>query len=101
MDSDFPIREQEQLPSLHVDMDNNPVTWNSADHDLLIEVNTTLKYVREEIGQLTQSISDNGLDHETRIRSLERQRWMIVGASSIVAALIGWISNIVGSGGHL
>lgn len=80
-----------------------------SDHDLLIELKTQMVAVREDIQKLSDTtftrltnLEQNSVskfqfdDHETRMRSLERQRWMIVGGSAVVAAIIGYASNIIG-----
>lgn len=79
-------------------MATNRATWNSADHDLLIKLNTLVEAVREDIRTMNNGVQASLVDHETRIRSLERQRWLIVGGAAAVAAVIGWFTNFFGHG---
>jgi hypothetical protein len=69
-------------------MPDTPASWNQGDHDLLIELKTIMGAVREDIHNLKNIVQSSTLDHETRIRALEQQRWMIVGGAGVVATLV-------------
>jgi anti-sigma-K factor RskA len=56
------------------------------DHDLLIRLDEKVDGLHRKIDTLTD-------DHEVRIRSLERWRWIVVGMSAIVASVITWAST--------
>lgn len=60
---------------------------SDVDHDLLIELKVKLEGLIEKVGQLTD-------DHEKRIRSLERWRWITVGMSTVVATIMGYVVRI-------
>lgn len=74
-----------------------------TDHDVLIELRTEMKGVREDLRDIKTGNARVTDDHEKRLRELERlsERWL--GKQSIASALIGaafalacaWIS-----GGH-
>ena len=55
-------------------------TTPSADHDLLIEVNTNVKNLAATLGQYTDSNNRVTQDHELRIRSLESENQQLKGA---------------------
>ena len=44
-----------------------------SDHDLLIELKSEVRALRDELKKVTDSYSKLVEDHETRIRSLEKQ----------------------------
>ena len=44
-----------------------------TDHDLLIELKSEVRALRDELKKVTDSYSKLVEDHETRIRSLEKQ----------------------------
>ena len=49
---------------------------DKTDHDMIIEIHTDMKYVREDIGELKERVkTQNG-----RIGILEQFRWRIGGA---------------------
>jgi len=50
----------------------------SSDHDLLIEIKTTLQIFVTKIE-----------DHENRLRDVERKVWRAAGAASILGVLVG------------
>ena len=60
----------------------------SQDHDLLIELRTEMRGVREDIKDIKDGTADKLLDHETRIRTLEKQNDRWFGKQSVVATLV-------------
>jgi hypothetical protein len=57
-----------------------------SDHDLLIRLDQKVDGMVEKIDTLTD-------DHETRIRALERQRWIIVGGATVLSTLVGYAAQ--------
>lgn len=51
-----------------------------TDHDLLIRLDEKVDALHKKVDTLTN-------DHEKRIRSLEKQRWMIIGGATAVSTL--------------
>jgi hypothetical protein len=65
-----------------------------SDHDLLIELRTEFRGMREDIKGLKDSNDTISDDHEQRIRALERQQWTIGGAASAVGIIAGYIWSL-------
>jgi hypothetical protein len=65
------------------------------DHDLLVELRTEMRGVREDIKGLSEGTSEKISDHETRLRALEKDgnRWF--GKQSIIGALAAGAISIV------
>lgn len=63
-------------------------TPNGNDHDLLIELRTEMKGVREDIKNMTGSVSKTLADHEIRIRALEQAGWKLAGMASLASSAI-------------
>lgn len=67
---------------------------NAGDHDLLTEFRAETKVRMEDlknaIQQLTDGIAITLKDHETRLRSLEQNRWLIAGGIAVLVVLIGY-----------
>lgn len=57
-----------------------------ADHDLLVRLDTKMDY-----------IINNDADKERRIRSLERWRWMLMGAATAAGATAGFVAQYIGA----
>lgn len=92
-------------------MSDSPTEWNRNDRDLLVELRTEMKGVRNDIknisdgnnsrlllleqGKLDRTeanrLQSEGLsvhvDHEARIRRLEAWRWLTLGGSSVIASI--------------
>lgn len=75
-----------------------------TDHDILIELRTELRLLREAIKESSDGVSRRLDDHETRIRSLEDTRQANEGRSgafswlgSAVYAAIAVIAGLIGS----
>lgn len=62
------------------------VDAQKSDHDLLILLNQAVKDLREEVRRMADNISVTVGDHETRIRSLESFKWLIIGALILLQA---------------
>lgn len=75
----------------------------TADHDLLIEVNTNVKNLTSSMQAYTSATNQVTQDHEHRIRSLESESQQIKGAQksqknfmAVVASVGGVISVTIG-----
>lgn len=75
----------------------------SADHDLLIEVNTNVKNLASTLNSYTDSNNRITSDHETRLRQLENDNQQLKGAQkaqktwmAIISFLGGLVSIILG-----
>jgi len=75
-------------------MSTDPVAQYQTDHDLLVELRTEFRAMREDIKGLKKSNDDISGDHETRIRALERQQWTIGGAASAVGIIAGYLWSL-------
>ena len=64
---------------------NQPVS-RTEDHDLLVRLDTKMDYV-----------ISNDADKERRLRSLERWRWMLMGASTAAGAVAGFVAQYIGA----
>lgn len=53
------------------------------DHDILIRLDEKVDSLHSKVDKLTD-------DHEKRLRSLEKQKWIIMGGTSAVATLASW-----------
>lgn len=86
----------------------------STDHDLLIKLSTQMDAVRDDIQKLSDGASSRltrletttasqveVTDHEIRIRKLEKSTWSVIAIASAFAAVVGWLSNALGSGLHI
>lgn len=62
---------------------------STPDHDILIELRTELRGVRDEINKYNDTTSSAIKDHEARIRSLETSKNEGVGSERIIQAIIG------------
>lgn len=78
-----------------------PTQWNTADHDLLIEVSTILKGVSADVKTLSDTIGINIKDHEDRIRKIEKYQWIQMGAAGVVGAVISQAINLISGTVHL
>jgi len=70
----------------------------SADHDLLIEVNTNVKNLTTTIGSYTDANNRTSQDHENRLRVVESARQQLEGAQKsqkIQIAIIGTLGGVV------
>lgn len=76
---------------------NNLTTWNREDRDLLVELRTDMKVVRDDLKQMKDGNAIVTGDHEGRIRSLEEQRNKWLGKESGVGALVGLMAGLLGA----
>lgn len=77
------------------DMNKDVATmWGREDRDLLIELKTKMEIVVDSISKLESSLSIRETDHETRIRSLERWRWIAFGGASVLATAASQLFGI-------
>ena len=80
-------------------MDNDSEQpFRLTDRELLIQVRTHLKYIREDLDTLTNNAAPATVsqDHEKRIRVLEQFRWLILGGAAAAAFLGGLIGRLLG-----
>lgn len=89
-------------------------TYNREDRDLLIELKTTMKAVRDDIQSLKDGVglrltnleknSVNNVqfeDHETRIRTMEKYQWLQMGAAGLLGAILSQLANLAAGTLHL
>ena len=62
----------------------------ASDHDLLIELKSEIRSLREVIEKLTTGTQTSIDDHETRIRTLERWGSLLLGGLYIANVVIGY-----------
>jgi hypothetical protein len=60
----------------------------SQDHDLLVELRTEMRGVRDDIKEIKDGTAAQLLDHETRVRALEKQSERWFGKQSAIATTI-------------
>jgi hypothetical protein len=63
------------------------------DHDLLVELKTEMRLLREDIREMKDGNTVTLEDHESRIRFLERWVWLAVGALGIIEVAFTALSN--------
>ncbi len=68
-------------------MDNKDT--NQLDHDLLIELRTEMRGLRDEVRKLNDGNSEKIQDHEKRLRAIEKYVWGAIGAIGIIEFIIG------------
>lgn len=47
----------------------------------------------ERVATKLEGLVDKVEDHESRVRGLERWRWILVGAGSVIGAIGAWIAK--------
>jgi hypothetical protein len=77
-------------------MADNPADLASYqnDHDLLIELRTEFRGMRDDIKGLKESNETIADDHEERLRALEQKQWTIGGAASAVGIIAGYLWSL-------
>lgn len=65
------------------------------DHDLLIELRTEMRGMREDIKSLSDGVTVRINDHETRIRSLEKTTENLMAKMVFGIALFSFIMTII------
>jgi hypothetical protein len=66
-----------------------------SDHDVLIELRTETRGVRTDIQKLSDGTATRILDHEIRLRALERRVWIASGGATVVGIIGGWLVSII------
>lgn len=64
-------------------MDIPPDSTKLSDHDLLVQIHAVLLY----------SFAPQQVDHEARIRRLERIVWLAMGAAAVSGGAIGTLAS--------
>lgn len=65
--------------------------WDRDARDLLVELRTEVRNIRADILDLKTGTSTQLLDHETRLRMIERRVWVASGMAAILGATGGWL----------
>lgn len=72
---------------------------NQNDHDLLIELKTEMKNIKDVLTDIKNTTFTIQSDHESRIRTLEKSQDIllgkIIGASAIISIIIVIIGSII------
>ena len=68
-----------------------------SDHDLLIELRTEMRGVRDDIKDLKDNTAGRLNDHEARLRQLEEQKDRWLGKQSVIGGFIGAVIVFIGS----
>lgn len=55
-----------------------------SDHDLLIELRTEMRGLRDEVRKLNDGNAEKIADHETRLRRIERYVWLAIGGLAVL-----------------
>jgi hypothetical protein len=63
------------------------------DHDLLIELRTEVKGMREDMRGQALSTAATVKDHENRIRALEQGFWKSIGALAVIQIAVQLLIN--------
>lgn len=61
---------------------------NQLDHDLLIELRTEMRGLRDEVRALNNGNAEKILDHEKRLRAIEKYVWGAIGAIGIIELIL-------------
>jgi hypothetical protein len=59
-----------------------------SDHDILIELRSDVKALKDVVGEMRDNTKITLLDHEIRIRFLERYAWLAIGAVGVAEIII-------------
>lgn len=62
-----------------------------TDHDLLVEIKTELKFMREQLDKKFMELGVASSDHETRIRRLETWGFTAIGALGVIQFLVNYV----------
>lgn len=54
--------------------------------------------IETKLDGLVQTTGERGIDHETRLRALEKAKWLIVGAATVSGGAAGMIAKALGLG---
>lgn len=69
-------------------MDSTKDNSNYSDHDLLIELRTEIRGMREDIRKQNDGVNEAIKDHETRLRSIEKYVWLAIGGLALLEILV-------------
>lgn len=61
---------------------------STKDHDVLIRLDQKVSDLILKVSKLTDDITQQLADHETRLRALEKVRWLVAGGAGILGAII-------------
>jgi hypothetical protein len=64
-----------------------------TDHDILIELRTEMRLLRETIKESSNGVNGKIDDHEKRLRFIERWMWLAIGALALLQFVITVIST--------
>jgi len=62
-------------------------TQNTSDHDLLIELRTEMRGMRDDIKKMNDGTVQTLADHEIRIRKIEKWVWLAIGGLAVIQIL--------------
>lgn len=80
-------------PKKHMNK-NLATTWSREDRDLLVELRTDMKAVREDIKTFTDNTNRTTSDHEQRLRVMEAQSNKWLGKESLVGGAVGILASL-------
>lgn len=80
--------------------DMQPVFHDSGNVGAVLMGIGELKTSVAVISTKLDNIESRGTDHESRIRSLERFRWTVLGAASIAGGGLGYLASYLGQLHH-
>lgn len=69
----------------------DPLVEYKTDHDLLVELRTEFRGMRQDIQRLTDGTNKRADDHELRIRWLESRGWMLAGGAIGASTVINYL----------
>jgi hypothetical protein len=64
-----------------------------SDHDILIEMSTEVRLLRQSIDKAADGTKETLTDHERRLRFIERWMWLAIGAVALAEFVITIIST--------
>jgi hypothetical protein len=62
-----------------------------SDHDLLVRLDEKYGAIANDLRELKDTNKIKADDHETRIRSLERQRWIMIGGATAISIVASYL----------
>ncbi len=65
-----------------------------TDHDILIELRTEMRLLRETLKEAGDGTKESLTDHEKRLRFIERWMWLAIGAIALTQFVLTIISTI-------
>ena len=76
-------------------MNNEELKTSQSDHDLLIELRTEMRGIKDEIRKLNDGNTERIEDHENRIRSIEKWVWLAIGGLAVIQVVVSIYFNVV------